>query len=123
MFDYLDDIYHSNDASEMLIKADLYNIDLNNEQIIEFLVDTTAYHHAFWPHTARRFLAFKDFLKNHSSLKIEQIDHLASYVKTKIHEIMQDKWKSSIPGGKQELKNLQQVEKILKKLLEKQTSK
>ena len=123
VYKVLDDIYHSTDASEMLIKADLYYISLNDEQIIEFLIDTTTYHDAFWPHTAKRFLAFKDFLKNYSSLKIEQIDYLVSYVNAKICEIRQNKWKSSVPGGKKEMKNLQQVEKILKKLLEKQTSK
>lgn len=123
MFDYLNDIYHSNDSNEMLIKADLYNIDLNDMQNIEFLIDTTAYHHAFWPHTAKRFVAFKDFLRNYSNLKIEDIGSLISYVNMKIDEIKNDKWKVSIPGGKQEMKNLQQVEKILLKLLEKQTSK
>lgn len=113
----LNDIYHSNSAHEMQVKADLHCVDLNDIEVVKFLIDTTTYHHAFWPHTAKRFVAYKALLRKSKELvKQKEFNSLVAYVNEEIARIQNDKWRMSIPGGKQELKNLKQVLNILIKL-------
>ena len=64
----LDNIYHSESPEEMKIKADMYNIDLNDIEALKFLIETTTYHAAFWPHTKNQFKAFLRLLKNDKTL-------------------------------------------------------
>ena len=113
----LDWIYHSESMYEMKVKADLENIDLNDFDVLMFFVRTTTYHHAFWPHTAKRFTAFKNLLRYDKS--IEE----SSRSKKMIHAVkaMCNQLKSDIencpvraPGHRQQLKDLQQVLDILK---------
>ena len=113
----LDDIYHSSSAHEMRVKADLHNIKIDDPNVIVFLIKSTTYHHAFWPHTAKRFTAFKDLLRNMKDFpKDPQFNDVKRVVESEIIDIMTDKWKISTPGGKQEVKNLKQVMRILEKL-------
>ena len=115
--DGLDDVYHSNSMHEMKVKADLHNIDLYDKDALVFLIDATTYHHAFWPHTAKRFTAFKTLLKTMRDLPEKDcFDDVVNVVKSEIAEYEADKWRRSTPGGKQEIKNLKQVLKILEKL-------
>lgn len=115
--DGLDDVYHSNSMHEMKVKADLHNIDLYDKDALVFLIDATTYHHAFWPHTAKRFTAFKALLKTMRDLPEKDcFDDVVNVVKSEIAEYEADKWRRSTPGGKQEIKNLKQVLRILEKL-------
>lgn len=117
IYNSLNDIYHSNSMHEMQVKADLYDIDLYEKDVLIFLIDTTTYHHAFWPHTAKRFTAFKALLKTMKDLPRNRwFDEIVKNVKDKLAEYEANKWRRSIPGGKQEIKNLKQVICILKKL-------
>ena len=116
-YDALNDIYHSTSMHEMKVKADLHSIDLNDIDAIMFLVDQTTYHHAFWPHTAKRFVAFKNLLRTMVNLPANpDFQRLVDSVKTSIDERENNRWIRSTPGGKQEIKNLKQVLKILKNL-------
>ena len=115
--DGLDDVYHSNSMHEMKVKADLHNIDLYDKDVLVFLIDATTYHHAFWPHTAKRFTAFKTLLKTMRDLPEKDcFDDVVNVVKSEIAEYEADKWRRNTPGGKQEIKNLKQVLRILEKL-------
>ena len=115
--DGLDDVYHSNSMHEMKVKADLHNIDLYDKDVLVFLIDTTTYHHAFWPHTAKRFTALKALLNTMRDLPEKDcFDDIVNVVKSEIAEYEADKWRRSTPGGKQEIKNLKQVLRILEKL-------
>ena len=113
----LDDVYHSNSMHEMKVKADLHNIDLYDKDALVFLIDATTYHHAFWPHTAKRFTAFKALLRTMKDLpSTAYFRELVEHVKNEIIEYTLDKWRKNTPGGKQELKNLNQVLNILEKI-------
>lgn len=113
----LDEIYHSNSAYEMQVKADLLNIDIYDISILQYLIETTAYHHAYWPHTAKRFVALKSLLRKSKDLpKKEWFVQLLTDLENNINEFKTDKWRMHTPGGKQHLKNLIQVLDILKKL-------
>lgn len=115
--DGLDDVYHSNSMHEMKVKADLHNIDLYDEDALVFLIDATTYYHAYWPHTAKRFTAFKALLRTMKDLPEKNyFDDVVNVVKSEIAEYEADKWRRSTPGGKQEIKNLKQVLRILEKL-------
>ena len=123
-YEALNDIYHSNTMSEMQVKADLHNVDLNDVVNILFLIDTTTYHHAYWPHTAKRFVAFKKLLKTLKDLPNDsQFDWMVSRLYNILHEYENNKFKSTTPGGKQEIKNLHQVIAILEKLQKEKLSK
>ena len=116
-YEALDDIYHSNSMDEMLVKADLHNVDLNDVVNILFLIDTTTYHHAYWQHTAKRFVAFKKLLKTLKDLPNDsQFDWLMTRVCNTLHEHELNNFKRTTPGGKQEIKNLRQVIAILENL-------
>lgn len=116
-FDGLDDIYHSTLANEMRVKADLHNIDLSNLTVVLYLIDTTTYHCAFWPHTAKRFTAFKSLLRSMKDFpKDPGFKEVKRAVNDSIDEILSNKWKKDLPGGRSQVKNLKQVIKILEKL-------
>lgn len=116
-YDVLDDIYHSTSADEMQVKADMHCIELDDPDVILYLIRTTTYHHAFWPHTAKRFTAFKALLRKLKTLPEDPLfNDIKRYVKDSINEILCDRWKKDLPGCKQEVKNLKQVLKILEKL-------
>ena len=113
----LNDIYHSSSMHEMKIKADLYGIDLNDVNNILFLIDTTTYHHAFWPHTSKRFIALKNLLRHsHDLPKHKMFLSLKDAVSSRLLECEHGKWIKHTPGGRQEIKNLRQVIDILDKL-------
>lgn len=59
----LDVVYHSETKFEMEVNADLQGVDLCNPYVLMFLAKQTTYHHAFWPHTKKRFTAFKNILR------------------------------------------------------------
>ena len=65
----LDSVYHSESMHEMKINADLHGVDLCNPYVLFYLACTTAYHHAFWPHTAKRFTAFKSLLRYDANIR------------------------------------------------------
>ena len=65
----LDDVYHSSTMHEIKVKADLNNVDLNDPNVLFFLLQQTTYHHAFWPHTAKRFTALKNLLRQDKSIE------------------------------------------------------
>ena len=115
--DGLDDVYHSNSMHEMKVKADLHGIDLYDKDALVFLIDATTYHHAFWPHTAKRFTALKNLLRKSRSLpRSKDFNRLKKAVKDRITEVKNNKWSIYTPGGKQQVKNLIQVLDIFKKL-------
>lgn len=116
-YDALNDIYHSTSASEMQVKADLHNVDLHDIDVIAWLLNTTAYHHAFWPHTAKRFTAFKSLLRKFKDLPSNnRFDELKRIVDGMVNCISCDSMRMSTPGGRQQAKNLEQVRSILEKL-------
>lgn len=115
----LDDIYHSTSKHEMQVKADLHCIDLHSRDVLVFLIDTTTYHAAFWPHTSKRFTAFKALLRSMKDLP--EHDSFAVVVEKVCHDIYQlehDVITRVTPGRRHELKNLKQVQAILMKLSE-----
>lgn len=111
----LSDIYHSNDAHAMQIKADLYCIDLNDLDVIEYLIFNTAYHNAYWPHTAKRFTAFINILKTKKNIvQFPGFESLLLKVKSEINRIKSSRWAITTSGGKQHIKNLKTIFNILK---------
>ena len=116
-YDVLDDIYHSTSADEMQVKADMHCIKLDDPDVILYLIRTTTYHHAFWPHTSKRFTALKNLLRKSRSLpQSKDFSRLKKAVKDRITEVKNNKWSIYTPGGKQQVKNLIQVLDIFKKL-------
>ena len=116
-FHVLDDIYHSTSVAEMKVKADMNCVDLHDIDVLVFLIDTSAYHHAFWPHTAKRFTVLKNLLRKSRSLpQSKDFNRLKKAVKDRITEVKNNKWSIYTPGGKQQVKNLIQVLDIFKKL-------
>ena len=120
-FDVLDKVYHSESMHEMEVNADLQGVDLCNPHVLLFLAKQTTYHHAFWPHTAKRFLAFKSILRHNKnvreSLKDGKLltmlnDHLEAmlikYNSNRVHDTI---------GRRQEIKNMRQVVSIVKKAI------
>ena len=106
-------VYHSTTMNEMRIKADLLGVDLTNVDVLIALCSTTTYHHAFWPHTAKRFTAFKNLLRyDKGSRKAAQSKRFIDEVERAIAEHKQKNFNT--PGYIQEKKNLEQVIKILK---------
>ena len=121
-----DKIYHSESMHEMLCKADLYGIDIADFELLSYLARTTSYHHAFWPHTKKRFYAFKNLLK-HLCKKLvkekpETIDKLHSAILKCLNSILSNSWQASTPGGQQEIKNLEQLIGILQHCIENSSS-
>ena len=117
-YEAINDIYHSETVYEMQVKLDLYNINLNNDvDVVLMLIDITTYHHAFWPHTAKRFTSFKQILRKQKDLpKNPQFEWMVNRVKAEIDEYEHDVFRANTLGGKQEIKNLIQVVKILEHL-------
>ena len=116
-FSDLDDIYHSTSVHEMQVKADLHAVDLADVDVLIYLIGTTTYHHAFWPHTAKRFTALKNILRHsHDLPKSKDFKRLKDNVKSRLDECEHGKWIKSTPGGRQEIKNIKQVLDILDNL-------
>lgn len=115
-FEELDKVYHSSSMNEMRINADLQRVDLCNAYVLLFLTIQTAYHHAFWPHTAKRFTAFKNILRKDNSVKrsledgklLNMLEELLAYEVEEMEDPM-----NHVPGKKQELKNIKQVISIV----------
>ena len=119
-FNALDDVYHSESIEEMLVKADLNCVDLKDPKVLLWLTEQTAYHQAFWPHTAKRFNAFKNILRRRKDIR-EAIkangfkDMLQKYFDEFDNEYqINPLW--HVPGKKKQLKNLKQVLDIVKKI-------
>ena len=116
-FEELDKVYHSSSMNEMRINADLQKVDLCNAYVLLFLTIQTAYHHAFWPHTAKRFTAFKNILRKDNAVKssledgklLNMLEELLAYEEVKEMEYSLN----NVPGRKQELKNIKQVISIV----------
>ena len=118
-YDYkdIDAIYHSNSMDEMKVKADLYAIDLNDVDVLLALCDTTTYHHAFWPHTKKRFTAFKNLLRYEKSIEEASRSIKFSFeVKRALDAYLHEQKDLYLtPGRRQEIKNLKQVLEIVAK--------
>lgn len=120
-FDALDKVYHSESMHEMEINADLYGINICNPHVLFFLAKTTAYHYAFWPHTSKRFLAFKNILRKNKavqkSLKNGILKALLDERLTALIEWSRDDPIQCISGKKQEIKNIRQIIEIINKAI------
>ena len=116
----LNKVYHSESMQEMEVNADLLGVDLCNPYVLLFLAKETAYYHAFWPHTKKRFTAFKNILRRNRLVR-KSLEDMKFYtlISGKLDEMM--KYKDhplySTPGIKQELKNVKQVVEIVEKAL------
>lgn len=114
----LDKVYHSESMHEMEVNADLLGVDLCNPYVLLFLAEQTAYHHAFWPHTKKRFIAFKNILRRNRQVK-ESLQDFAFYSlidsKLKQLESQTDNPLYFTPGGSKEIENIQQVISIVEK--------
>lgn len=118
----LDSVYHSESMHEMKINADLHSVDLCNSYVLFYLACTTAYHHAFWPHTAKRFTAFKSLLRYDANVRraIALDDGV-------LWTLLMDKFKSidyamnsniyTMPGREKQWKNLKQIIDIVEKCI------
>lgn len=120
LFNALNDVYHSESSEEMLVKADLNCVDLKDPKVLLWLTMQTAYHQAFWPHTAKRFNAFKNILRRRKDIR-EAIktndfkDILQKYFDAFANEYQANPlWQ--VPGKKKQLKNLKQMLDIVKKI-------
>ena len=116
----LNKVYHSESMQEMEVNADLLGVDLCNPYVLLFLAKETAYYNAFWPHTKKRFTAFKNILRRNKLVR-KSLEDMKFYVliSSKLNEMM--KYKNhplySTPGIKQELKNVKQVVEIVEKAI------
>ena len=116
----LDKVYHSESMHEMEVNADLLGVDLCNPYVLLFLAKQTAYHHAFWSHTKKRFTAFKNILRRNRLVR-KSLEDMKFYalISGKLDEMM--KYKDhplySTPGRMQELKNVKQVVEIVEKAI------
>lgn len=115
----LDSVYHSESLDEMKINADLHNVDLCNSYVLFYLACTTTYHHAFWPHTAKRFAAFKSLLRHDNNVR-----KAISTDNGVLWTLLMDKFKSidanmnsTTPGLKKQWKNLKQIIGIVEKCI------
>jgi len=116
----LDAVYHSETMHEMEVKADLYGVDLCNPYVLMFLAKQTAYHHAFWPHTKKRFTAFKNILRCNKSVKRSFGDmKFYALVAGMLDEMLKTKDNPlyRTPGAIQHLKNVKQVVEIVEKAI------
>lgn len=118
----LDKVYHSESRHEMEVNADLQGVDLANPHVLLYLAKETAYHHAFWQHTAKRFLAFKNILRYNkcvrASLKDGQLLSMINVYFDAIVACYCDDPMYDTPGHRQEMKNLKQVINIVEKARE-----
>ena len=116
-WDALDKIYHSNTMNEMRVNADLERVDLNDIDVLMFLIDQVTYHHAFWSHTKKRFTALKTLLRNDSSIESSsRSKELYDRVMKRYNELKDDISNLAVmrtPGRRQQLKNYECVLKIL----------
>ena len=118
----LDKVYHSESRHEMEVNADLQGVDLTNPHVLLYLAKQTAYHHAFWPHTAKRFLAFKNILRYNKQVRASLKDgQLLSMINIHFDAIVAwycDDPIYDTPGHRQEMDNLKQVISIVEKARE-----
>ena len=116
----LDKVYHSESMHEMEVNADLLGVDLCNPYVLLFLAKQTAYHHAFWSHTKKRFTAFKNILRRNRLVR-KSVEDMKFYalISSKLDEMMKykDHPLCSTPGRMQELKNVKQVVEIVEKAI------
>ena len=116
----LDKVYHSESMHEMEVNADLLGVDLCNPYVLLFLAEQTAYHHAFWQHTKKRFTAFKNILRRNRLVR-KSLEDMKFYalISGKLDEMIKykDHLLYGIPGRMQELKNVKQVVEIVEKAI------
>jgi len=116
----LDAVYHSETKFEMEVNADLHGVDLCNPYVLMFLAKQTTYHHAFWPHTKKRFTAFKNILRRNILVR-KSLEDMKFYVliSGKLDEMVKckDNPLYGTPGRRQELKNIKQVVEIVEKAI------
>ena len=85
----LNKVYHSESMHEMEVNADLLGVDLCNPYVLLFLAKQTAYHHAFWSHTKKRFTAFKNILRRNRLVR-KSLEDMKFYalISSKLDEMM-----------------------------------
>lgn len=106
----VDDIYHSESPYEMKVKADMFGIDLNNADVLKYLIKTTTYHDAFWPHTKQRFESLLWLLKNDNTLTTTHTDDFIKWINDEINELGDETSYSYSPPGKfDEFQNYRKV--------------
>ncbi len=116
----LDFVYHSNSAYEMRMNADLVCVDLDDVDVLFFLICQTTYHHAYWKHTAKRFYALKQLLKSGKGIEgaLASSELLSRTVRQYEHKCVKpcESYCTAYrtPGEKQLKKNFEQVIDILK---------
>ena len=106
----------SETRSEIGINADLYGIDLNDIHVLEQLMKMLVYKDSFWPHTHKRYIAFKDFLRHdimHKSAIVS--DELYKFAENKIEETAKLLSEHNIPGYRHKLRDYREILKILDK--------
>ena len=120
-YDAIIKVYHSETKCEMEVNADLMGVDLCNPYVLMFLAKETTYHHAFWPHTAKRFTAFKNVLRHNKAVRkslrdTKFLSMIADYYKR--HKLLceYDRVRDTI-GRRLELKNIKQVVDIVEKAI------
>lgn len=121
-YDSLDKVYHSRTLAEMQVTADLMGVDLCNPYVLWFLAKQTAYHHAFWPHTARRFIAFKSLLRRDKRVRAAIASDSAFYVMLQeLCDSEKNAFKGNLvyntPGKRQQIKNLEELLSIVEKCI------
>lgn len=120
-YDALDKVYHSSTLAEMQVTADLMGVDLRNPYVLWFLAKQTAYHHAFWPHTARRFIAFKSLLRRDKRVRAAIASDSTFYVMLQeLYDSENNVFKNSVyhtPGKRQQIKNLEELLQIVEKCI------
>lgn len=110
----VNDIYHSESPYEMKVKADMLGVDLNNIDVLKFLVKTTTYHAAFYPHTKKRFKSLVWLLKNDSALTESHTTNFIDWINKQITDLRNETSLSYlVPGAFQELRNYQIVFKAI----------
>lgn len=125
-WDAIDDVYHSSTMHEIKVKADLHNVDLCDPKVLFLLLQLTTYHHAFWPHTAKRFTALKNLLRYDKSIeqgsrsKWLYSKSLAKY--NDLKSIYDNDSLYKTPGNRQEIANWKQALNILEQLVKSRRS-
>ena len=126
-YDALDKVYHSNSMYEMLVNADLMDVDLCNPFVLWYLAKQTTYHHAYWPHTAKRFVAFKNLLRHDKRIRTAISSDkdlvfwtlVADMYKRKKDDIASYPSMHNTPGAKQHFKNIEELMHIVEKCIAK----